>query len=159
MTIRNCTRAAAAITSLLLAACYTQIPLETAVPAPATRIVATVTDSGAVALGNAIGPGALEVEGVVEEATADSWKLQMLRVDDRFGKSNVWQRQVVNFPRYTLTRPEVRRLDKTRSWLAAGGIIAGAFLSAQAFSAIIGGDGPDNTPVPQAIRLIPGGVR
>ncbi len=158
MEIRNC-KLAAAVGSLLLAACYTQAPLETALPAPATRIVAMVTDSGAAALGNTIGPGAMEIEGLVEEASPEAWRLQLLRVNDRFGKTNVWQGQVITFPRHMLARPEVRRLDKTRSWLAAGGIAVGAVLAAQAFSSIVGGDDINTTPVPQATRLLPGGIR
>jgi hypothetical protein len=149
----------AAASVALLAACYTQAPLDVAAPAPSTRIVAQVTDAGAAALGNTIGAGALEVEGVITEATPDEWKIQMLRVDDKFGVSNPWQGQVVTVPRQFLTRPQTRRLDKTRSYLAAAGITVGAVLAARLFGGLIVGDPDDTDPVPQATILVPGGVR
>ena len=133
---------ASAAFTLLAAACYTQKPLDVAVPAPDTRIVAIVTDSGAVALSNTIGPGAMEVEGVVTEADQSQWKVQLLRVDNRFGVSNKWQGQPVIFPSSSLTRTRVKRLDNTRSWLAATGIVAGAFIAAKAFGSAFAGDDP-----------------
>jgi hypothetical protein len=149
----------AAAGSMLLAGCWTSRPLEVAVPQPQTRVIAQVTDSGAVALGNTIGAGALEVEGVVTEATPDAWKLQVLRVDDKFGASNVWQRQVITFPRYSLTRPRVKQLDKRRSWIAAGGIVLGAVAAARIFGGIIVGEDPDPNPnPPPATLVLPGGI-
>src|SRR5437763_10126110 len=56
----------------LLAACYTQRPLTVPVPAVGTQIVASVTDSGVVAMSNALGPGAVEVEGVIAAADASA---------------------------------------------------------------------------------------
>ena len=134
----------------LVTACYVQKPLDVAVPAPETRIVAIVTDSGAAALSNTIGPGAMEIEGVVSEADQSQWKLQLLRVDNRFGVSNSWQRQPVTFPRNSLMNTRVKRLDKTRSWLAAGGIVSAAFIVAKIFGNVIGSDEPpDTNPNPQ----------
>lgn len=132
----------------LLAACYTQHPLVTPAPAPATRIVARVTDSGVVAMSNAIGAGAVEVEGVVAAADAGAWDLQLVRVEYRGGAQVVWNREQVSFPRYTLTNATERRLDKRKSWLAAGLITAGAFLAARLFGAFGLGDGPGGEPPP-----------
>ena len=132
----------------LLTACYTQRPLTTAVPAATTRIVAQVTDSGVVAMSNAIGAGATEVEGVVAAADATSWDLQVIRVDYRGGTSVLWNREPVNFPRYTLTRATERTLDKKKSWLAGGLITAGALLAARVFGAFGFGDNPGTDPPP-----------
>ena len=71
----------------LLAACYTQLPLETPLPVPEQRIVAQVTDTGVLAMSNALGPGAREVEGIVAGADATVWDLRMVRVDYRGGSS------------------------------------------------------------------------
>ena len=150
--VLSLTFAAAALTG-----CYSYRPLEVAVPQPATTVVAQVTDTGAVVMGNTIGAGALEVEGVVTEATSDSWKLQVLRVDDKFGATNVWQRQVITFPRYTLTRPRVKQLDKRRSWMAAGGIALAAFAASRLFGGLITGEDPDPNPNPPPANLIPSG--
>ena len=132
----------------LLAACYTEAPLTTPVPAPETRIVAHVTDSGVVALSNMLGPGAVEVEGVVAAADADSWRLRMSRVDYCGGRSMTWNHEVVTFPRSTLANPTERRLDKGKSWLTAGIITATALLAARLLGSIGGGETPQNQPPP-----------
>jgi hypothetical protein len=133
---------------LAVSACYSRKPLTTT-PSPSSRVVATLTDSGTVAMSNALGPGAVEVEGVVTNAGASEWTLQMLRVDHRDGRSISWNHEQVSFPQRALINPQLIRLDKTKSWLVAGGIVVGAFLAARAFN-VIGADEPDdNTPVPQ----------
>ena len=129
----------------LLAACFTQTPLTSSTPAPETRIVAMVTDTGVLAMSNAIGSGATEVEGIVAGADATSWDLRMLRVDYRNGQSVTWNRELVHFPRSALSQASERRFSSRRSWLMAGLLTSTAFLAAR-FLGIIGGG--DNTPPP-----------
>jgi hypothetical protein len=124
-------------------ACYTQRPLESSVPAPATRIIARVTDSGAVAIGGPVGPGALEVEGIVATADEAVWNVNLMRVDYRGGSSVVWNKELVAFPRNALSNVNEKRVSKSRSWMAAGLIAAGAFLASQMFGNFgASGDGP-----------------
>lgn len=147
-----------ALVCMSQAACYKQIPLNTTEPAPATRIQAVLTDSGTLAMGTALGAGALEVEGVISTATSDSWTLQMIRVEHRGGQSIHWNREPVTFSRHLLSNPTVVVLDKKRSWLAAGGMLLGAFVLAQTFD-LIGatdegrdGEQPQKTFVPHMRR-------
>lgn len=143
------------VSVLVAGACYRQVPIDTANPAPSTRVIAHVTDSGVVAMGNLIGPSAQEIEGVVVETTPSTYKLSMLRVEQRGGISVDWSREEVVFPRSSLTRLTAKSLDKTRSWLLGGGITAGAILAAQLFKAL-GADEPgDEEPPPQTIILLP----
>lgn len=132
----------------LLAACYAQRPLTTTVPAPLTRIVAQVTDSGVIAMSNAIGSGAVEVEGVVTGADAVAWELELLRVDYRGGASVTWHRERVTFPRAALTHATERRYSKQRTWTAAGLIVAGSLLVARLFGAFGGNDSDNGGPPP-----------
>ena len=134
-------------------ACYVEQPIGQPVPAPSTRIIAEVTDSGTFVMSNAIGAGAVEVEGVVTNASSDAWQLQLLRVSHRDGTSIPWNRELVSFPRGTLTQPMERRLDRSRSWIAAGGITLGAVLLGQLFRTVIGGDGGGGSPTapPQSV--------
>ncbi|HXM38743.1 MAG TPA: hypothetical protein VN908_08835 [Gemmatimonadales bacterium] len=132
----------------LLAACYTQRPLTTPLPAPATRIVAQLTDSGVVAMSTMIGAGAVEVEGVIAAADATAWDVQLLRVDYRGGASVLWNREQVRFPRYALTGATERRFDKRKSWLTAGVITVSAFLAARLFGVFGLGDNPATQPPP-----------
>lgn len=129
-------------------ACYMRVPLETPTPPPSTRVVASVTDSGTVALGNAIGPGAIEVEGLVAKTDAEAWELLLLRVDHRDGRSVVWNREPVTFPHGALANPTERRLDRTRSWVAAGLITAGAIAAASMFRLIGADDFSNPDPIP-----------
>jgi hypothetical protein len=144
---KHAARLAAALLTLL-PACHTRRPLTTPVPAAETQIVAQITDSGVVAMSNALGPGAVEVEGVVAAADAESWELRIVRVDYRNGSSMPWNRELVRFPRSTLANPTEKRLDKRKSWLAAGLITATALLVARLFGVIGGGDNPDTPPPP-----------
>jgi len=132
----------------LLAACYTQALLPTPIPAPDTRIVAEVTDTGVLAMSNAIGPGATEVEGIVAGADATSWDLRMLRVDYRNGMSVPWNRELVRFPRSALSQATERRFSKGRSWIMAGLLTSTAFLAARFLGVLGGGDNTDNQPPP-----------
>ena len=132
----------------LLGACYSQRPLTMPVPAPGTRIVAQVTDSGVLAMTTALGSGPVAVEGVVAAADASSWDLRMVRVDYRGGASILWNRELVSFPRSTLANPTQKRLDKQRTWLAAGLITGTALLAARLFGAVGGGANPETQPPP-----------
>jgi hypothetical protein len=144
--------------SLATGACYKQLPLETLPPPPATHIVAELTDSGTVALSNAIGPGALAVEGVINNADQSTWVLQMLRVDHRDGRSVNWNRELVSFAPSLLNRPNVKVLDKRRSWLAGAGITIGAFILARSFNLFGADDSEEEVPQPQQ-SVSPGGGR
>lgn len=138
-------------------ACYSQQPLRASAPAPATRIVAQVTDTGRVLMANRIGAAALEVEGVVAAADETTWDLNMLQVSYIGGTSVVWNRELVRFPRYTLTEVSEKRLDRTRTWTAAGAIALGALALVKVFGSAFGDDviiAPP--PVPPAV-VLPGG--
>jgi hypothetical protein len=70
----NCVRRAVwTMTSIsFLTACYTERPVTSPSPLPSSRIIAQVTDTGAVAMASAIGVAALEVEGIVADADASA---------------------------------------------------------------------------------------
>jgi hypothetical protein len=141
-----------------IAACYTQVPLETASPPPDTRVIARVTDSGAVAIGSRVGPGAAEVEGVVASSSPEEWTLNLLRVDYRGGVSTVWNREPVTFPRYALSNLTEKRVSKSRSWMAAGLFVVGAYAATRLFG--YGGSDEEDPPIVNPeLNLIPrGGV-
>lgn len=147
--------AAALLSTTVLAACYTQAPLSEFPPPVSTRMIAQVTDSGVVAMANAIGPSAVEVEGVVQGYANDTLTMQMLRVDHRGGSSVSWSRESVPFPRYALRSPTENRLDRKKSWMAAGGVVIVAFAASKAFTALGADSPPDDGTNPQQIMLIP----
>jgi hypothetical protein len=144
-----------AIVAVSASGCYTQIPITSFPPPPATHFVADVTDSGVVEMGNAIGPSAQSVEGIVQSATKDTITLKMMRVDHRVGADVVWNHELVSFPVSALANSAENRFDVKRTVMAAAGIGLGAFLAARAFQSL-GADEPvDQTPNPAKILLIP----
>jgi hypothetical protein len=131
----------------VLAGCYRQLPLETPLPQPNQRIVAQVTDTGVLAMSNALGPGAQTVEGIVTAADNTTWDLQVLRVDYRGGSSVTWNREQVRFPRAALSQATERRFSSGRSWLMAAAVTSLALLGAK-FLGVLGGGGDEGTPPP-----------
>ena len=125
------TRLALATCVVALTACYNTVPLGFAVPEPEARVIARLTDIGADRMAGAIGVAATEIEGIVESATDSIWRLRLVRVDQRGGVSTVWSRELVSFPRSALTSPTEKRLDKKKSWMAAGAVTIGLFLIQQ----------------------------
>lgn len=153
--VRHFCRPAAVL--LALTACYARSPITTAAPPPSTRIIARLTDSGVVEMGRSIGTGAYEIEGVIAEATPSVWKLQLTRVEQRTGNSINWNNELVSFPRFALTDISAKQFDKTRSWMAAGLVAAGAITAALAFGAL-GADEEINPPPPPPAIRVPGGA-
>jgi hypothetical protein len=147
---QNCVRRVVSVLTLasFLSACYRERPLASPAPVPTSRIIAQLTDTGAVVMAGSIGVAATEVEGIVAEADANVWKLHMVRVTQRGGGSTRWNREVVSFPRYALSNAREKGLDKRRSWIVAGLITAAVVAASLLFGgAITGGDGPVD-PVP-----------
>lgn len=150
-------RRSVALAVLLLTACYSLDPLQAPAPPPAARIIATLTDTGTVVMANTVGPGASEIEGIVTSADANTWNLNLVRVEHRGGTSVNWNREPVTFPRYALTNPTVKRLDKTRSWMAGALIAAGAFVATRLFGSAGGDEGGGGPPPPPVNRVPAGG--
>jgi hypothetical protein len=140
----------------MCAACYNQAPLATFPPPPHTHIVAQLSDSGTVAMGSALGPGVIAVAGVVEKADEKTWLLHMVSADQKDGRTIDWNQELVSFPASIFIQPQIRVLDKKKSWLAAAAIMGGAFLAARGFN-LIGSNGDKGDSTGPAASLIPGG--
>jgi hypothetical protein len=144
---------------LVLTGCYTRSPITTTAPEPSTRIIARLTDSGVVEMAGSIGTGAYEIEGVIAEADPTVWKLHLTRVEQRTGRSINWNKELVSFPRFALTDATEKRFDRTRSWMAAGLVVAGAILAAVAFGELGADEQINPPPPPPAIRVPGGGLK
>ena len=150
MTTVSYSRRAAVVALAFLAGCYSRESIGLTTPAPETRVIASVTDVGSDHMAGKIGVAAVEVEGIVESTTDSVWNLRLIRVEQRGGVSTLWNRELVSFPRWTLTNPTAKKLDKKRSWIFAGMIAATAFLAERliigAFSLDESGRGPPDVP-------------
>ncbi|HUP90234.1 MAG TPA: hypothetical protein VM100_12825, partial [Longimicrobiales bacterium] len=131
-----------------LSACYNQKPLDTVPPPPAARIRAQLSDSGTVAMSNALGAGVIAFEAVVEQADPNVWQMRMVSASQKDGRVIDWNRELVSFPARVIVEPQVRILDKKKSWIAAVGLTVGAFLAARAFNVIGTDEATDDTTDP-----------
>lgn len=152
------TRRAGLLTLLLATGgCYTQVPLDTFPPAPATHVLAQLTDSGTYVMSNTIGSGVVAIEGIFVAADKNVWQLNMVSAEQKDGRSVPWNRELVSFPRNALTQLQVRTLDRKRSWIAAGGILLGSLALSRAFNLLGSNDSKDETPSPAASVILGGG--
>jgi len=145
--------AAALLLAVLLSGCYTVRPLPSPEPDPGTRVRAQLTQAGTAELAPLIGPQVVRVEGIVDQARPEAWQLFLISVEQADGQEVFWNREPILFPREAIANAHERQLDRTRSFLVAGGITAGAILLgrlvAQSASSGNGGGGP---PVPVEFR-------
>jgi hypothetical protein len=151
MITRSILRCSLVVTTLsvVLVGCYSQVSIGTTVPEREAHIVAQLTDLGSERMAQQIGPAATEIEGIIAEATDSTWQVRLVRVDQRGGFSVPWNRELVTFPRSALTTVSQKRLDKTRSWIVAGGVTIGVLLIQKALGLFISdaaGKGPTEPP-------------
>ncbi|MEN9817894.1 MAG: hypothetical protein RLZ32_1774 [Gemmatimonadota bacterium] len=143
-----------------LVGCYAYLPVASAPagePELAGRTVrVTLTAEGTRRVEPTLGAGVVEVEGVVDRATADSLWLAVRLVAtgprDRFASSGAQ----VTFPQADLAKVELQALSRRRSALLAAGVAAVMATIASVLSASAGGSGtgePGPSPQPQRIPL------
>ncbi len=126
--------------SFLLQGCYSVSAVDPAGPQPGTRLVASLTPDGSQQLASQVGPRVIAVEGVLDEATAERLSLRLVRTEGANQVSTYWNQEEVNIPRPAIAQLRQRRLDRTRSYLAAGIIVGGALLLASAAGGVFAGD-------------------
>jgi hypothetical protein len=127
-------------------ACYRVVPVAGVDRATAGgRFVAALTSQGTTDMAAQVGPDVVRLEGVLLGTRGDSLELALIRTEKSSGTDDLWQRQRIVVPRTALASMGERRIDRKRSWLAAAGVGALAFLAA----AITGGAGGGGDGLPQ----------
>jgi hypothetical protein len=124
------------LASFLLSGCYSAAPVPPSGPAPGTRIRAELTREGAGQMAPQIGSGVLSVEGFATRAGEREWDISLLSAQMVGGTQVEWNREVVRFPVSALGTVTERKLQKQRSYMAAGVITAAVLLAGR----LIGGD-------------------
>jgi len=105
-----------------------------------------LSDKGAVDLSQRIGPRARQLEGTLKQATDSSMVLSVRRVTREGGGEDTYDGQDISIPSQDIETAEASRTSVSRSILAAGGILASAFLVAKGAGDISGGG--SNRPPP-----------
>lgn len=146
-------RVAALCSAMILllpqAGCYNIHPVATPEAAVGARVVATLTDAGSVGIASQVGPRIGEVEGVIQQMTADTLQLGVVRTIDRGDIESLWNGEMVRIPVSGIGSLRERQLSTRKSVLAAALIVVGALLLATAASGVgvfDGGGGGTTTP-------------
>jgi hypothetical protein len=114
------------------AGCYSYVPVANS-PAPGHAVKASVNDEGAGLLTAQLGPGVLELEGLL--LNADTQQVSILvqsYVTRRQGVLNASGEAVRLEPRHIVVMKE-KRLERTRSVLLAAALGASAILAIEVF--------------------------
>jgi hypothetical protein len=124
--------------SFAVTGCYRAVAVPET-PAPATRIVATLSPAGAEALAATIGADAVEVEGHVVRWSDTEAELELVRVDYRGPRSVLWNRERVVFPVTALRDVRQRTLDTRRTAAFVGAVATTVTVLAIIFFRFVGG--------------------
>lgn len=141
-TVRSYSRLAA--TGLLVVAaagCYRLTPIDGASPAAGMEVRVSLTDEGSVRLAPLIGPRIAAVEGSVIAGTDTAIVLAVRSVVGQGGRTMNWSQERLAIPRSAVSSIRTRKLDRKRTWFAAGLTVVGALALGEAFGLGTGLDG------------------
>lgn len=124
-----------------LASCYRLSPIDGGSPPVGVEVNLALTDEGSVRLAPLIGPRIDALEGVVASASDTAIELAVRAVVAQNGRTMAWSQERLVVPRSAVSSIRGRRLDRKRTWIAAGLTIAGALALGEAFGLGTGFDG------------------
>ena len=144
MTKRAGVPAVVAAVMVAVGGCYNYQPASLApTPAPGTYVVATLSDSGSIALIRYLGPEAQQVGGQWLRSDKDSLRLSVTKIVTMRGDELTWQGETVTLPVPFITALQTRRFAKGRTAMLVGIGVAAVIGSAAAFS-LLGNGGTVN---------------
>lgn len=135
VTMDRSARAITAGVALLLSAsaCYRQVPTEGGPSTVNRELVFELSERGRIDLAAQLGADLQRVAGRVTAYEGDSYALAVTQTDSRSGIQTLWRGERAMIPgAYVVTVAE-RRLDKRRTWIAAGISVLGVAIVGKAF--------------------------
>ena len=121
-------------------------PADAVAPATGSHIQVRLTQQGALALAQQIGPEAVTVEGDVVAADIDTLRLAVREVEDARHVTTSWKGEQVAIPRDAIASVGQRRLSVGATALL-GGLAAGSVIAAaEIFSGSRASTGPVSPP-------------
>lgn len=131
--------------SLLLQGCYESTPLEQGTPPATQRVELVLNDKGRVAVQDKLGPRVDKVEGMVVSESESSYTMSVYHVSQLSGVGSTFSGQQVAIDKDGTTGFQLRRINKTRTVLLAGGVVVGV-VAIFGKTLNIGGGGADTPP-------------
>jgi len=133
----------------LLTACYAYVPVRA--PAVGAQLALEVNDEGRVALGQALGPGVVRVEGRLAAMEGDAYVLLASSVTQLRSMAMPLEGLRVRVSQGHVVRLEERQLSRTRTWMTIGvavAVVASFFLSKGVFGRSTPPEEPGGPPGP-----------
>ena len=114
--------AAVASACVLLAGCYTTVPVETA-PSPGEVVVLNLNDRGRDRLGQSIGSAAQSIEGALDSRTDSGYVVKVSSVLYMNGQNNRWSSEPLTIQSDLVRELRVKKFSRGRtSFLVGGGV-------------------------------------
>jgi hypothetical protein len=121
--------------------CYVYPPVVTT-PSPGVELRLDLNDRGRAALGNLIGPSAVNVEGVLKTPPDTAYLLGVTSVTYMHGQANRWSGEQLVVPKDFVANTTQRTLSKSRTWLTVAAAGAGIAALIASFGLAGGGSNP-----------------
>jgi hypothetical protein len=125
--------------------CYVYTPGVT--PASGMRVRLDLNDRGRVGMGESIGTAARSIEGTLVTEPDSSFALKVESVQYLNGQNNRWSGESVTVSKDFVGTVRERQFSRSRTFLAAAGIVGGAIVLI-ATRGIIGGGNAGKEPGP-----------
>jgi len=122
----------------VLCGCYESVPIQLNSVQPGTKIRVTLTDAGTDSLARYLGPGVQTVDGKLISTDESKLSVGVTSISMRSGQDQYWKGETVAIPRTALATVQQRKVNKPKSLLLGGVLIAAlAFLR---LSGVVGGN-------------------
>jgi hypothetical protein len=122
----------------VVSGCYESVPVQLNQVQPGTKIRVTLTDAGADSLARYLGPGVETVDGKLISASDANVSLGVTSIAMRSGQDQYWKGESVAIPRSALATVQQRKVNKTKSVLLGGVLVAA--LASLKLSGVVGGN-------------------
>ena len=119
--------------------CYESVPVQLSQVQPGTKLRITLTDAGTDSLARYLGPGVETVNGKLINTSDSRLSLGVTSVAMRSGQDQFWKGETVAIPRSALATVQERKINKPKSLLLGGLLIAA--LASLKLSGVVGGNG------------------
>lgn len=122
--------------------------MQTGAPPVAERVQFLLNDRGRVSLAPKLGSAVEKVEGTVVQVTEQAYDVSVSRVTHIGGESAIWNGERVSVGREHVSGYSIRRYQRTRTMLLAGGVTLGVLVFIFGRSLLIGAGTEEPTPTP-----------
>jgi hypothetical protein len=131
---------------LVTASCTVYTPVRGVEEVPGHDVRLRLSDKGAVDLAPRIGPRARTLEGTLRQVTDSSMVVSVRRVAREDQGQDTYDALEITIPSQDIESAETSKTSVSRSFLAAGAIIASAFLVAKGAGDLSGSGGTKPPP-------------